>query len=194
MKFVKSFFVIAVLLATPVGAADNKAGWHAYQSGDYQNALREFQPRAEKGDPPAQTMLGMMYENGHGVPQNYKIAFNWYRKAAEQGNPHAQFKLGLMYTKGQGIPQDDKLAVQWYRKAAEQGHDSAHHYLGLKYGNGQGVPQDYVTAHMWANISAANGNKPRLRDWIAARMTSDQLAEAQRRARVCMASDYKNCD
>ncbi len=29
--------------------------------------------------------LGVMYERGHGVPQEYARAVKWYRKAAEQG-------------------------------------------------------------------------------------------------------------
>jgi TPR repeat protein len=135
-----------------------------------------------------------MYKYGRGVPQDGKLAVQWYREAANQSHAHAQYILGVMYYNGQGVPRDYKLAVQWYRKAAERGHEYAQINLGGMYDRGQGVPQDSVTAHMWANISAANGNKPLMRDRLAARMTSDQLAEAQRRARVCMASDYKNCD
>ena len=158
MRFLKSFFVIAVLLATPVGAADFNTGVNAYLSGDYQTVLKEWQPLAEQGHAGAQNNLGWMYNNGQGVSQDYKLAVQWYRKAAERGHEYAQINLGGMYDRGEGVPQDS------------------------------------VTAHMWANISAANGAAPRLRDRIAARMTSDQLAEAQRRARVCRASDYKKCD
>ena len=64
------------------------------------------------------------------------------------------------------------------------------------YGEGRGVSQDYVTAHMWSNIVAANGDElgRENRDIIANRMTPDAIAEAQRRARACMASDYQDCD
>ena len=52
-------------------------------------------------------------------------------------------------------------------------------------GNGQGVTQDYVQAHMWFNLAAAQGDEiPRKnRDAVAERMTSEQIAEAQRLAR-----------
>jgi len=41
---------------------------------------------AERGDAEAQDILGNMYYNGQGVPQDYKEAARWYRKAAEQGD------------------------------------------------------------------------------------------------------------
>jgi TPR repeat protein len=58
-------------------------------------------------------------------------------------------------------------------------------YLGVLYANGQGVPQDYVLAHMWVNLSAAQGYEEAKNggDVIAKRMTSEQIAEAQRLAR-----------
>ena len=31
-----------------------------------------------------------MYDNGQGVPQDYKQAVKWYTKAAEQGDADAQ--------------------------------------------------------------------------------------------------------
>jgi TPR repeat protein len=77
MKFVKSCFVIAVLLATPVGAADFNAGLRAYQSGDYQTALKEWQTLAEQGLARAQFGLSMRYINGQGVLQDYVTAHMW---------------------------------------------------------------------------------------------------------------------
>ena len=90
--------------------------------------------------------------------------------------------------------QDHAEAVKWYRLAAEQGLAEAQLNLGRKYGLGEGVPLNIVRAHMWANIAAANGGAASLRDAIAENMTSAQIAEAQRLARICMASDYQDCD
>jgi uncharacterized protein len=51
--------------------------------------------------------------------------------------------------------------------------------------DGNGVLQDYVLAHMWLNLAAAQGDKDaaKQRDELAAKMTPDQIAEAQRLAR-----------
>ena len=40
---------------------------------------------AERGQGLAQFKLGVMYDNGEGVPEDDKQAVKWYRLAAEQG-------------------------------------------------------------------------------------------------------------
>ena len=60
---------------------------------------------AEGGDKIAQYNLGVMYENGRGVPQDYKEAVKWYTKCAEQGAADAQYNLGVMYANGREVPQ-----------------------------------------------------------------------------------------
>ena len=81
----------------------------------------------------AQYNLGLMYDNGEGVPQDYAEAVKWYRLAAEQGHAKAQYNLGLMYDNGEGVPQDYAEAVKWYRLAAEQGDAAAQTNLGCMY-------------------------------------------------------------
>ena len=75
--------------------------------------------------------------------------------------------------------------MSWNRKAAERGDAPAQGLLGVQYGSGEGVPQDYVIAHMWFNLAAAQGLKEGVtgREWVAALMTSTQIAEAQKLAR-----------
>ena len=97
--------------------------------------------------------------------------------------------MGDAYSFGYGVPQDYAEAAEWYRKTAEQGETKAQNSLGISYWRGQGVAQDYIQAHMFANLAAANftGEKRelsvKLRDGIAAKMTPEQIAEAQRLAR-----------
>jgi len=71
-------------------------GLTAYNSGDYATALREWKPLAEQGDVDAQYNLGLMYDNGRGVPQDDKTAVKWYRLAAEKGDASAQYNLSVM--------------------------------------------------------------------------------------------------
>ncbi len=71
-------------------AADFSKGLDAYNLGDFKTALAEWTPLAEAGHAYAQAILGKMYENGEGVPQDYKEAVKWYRLAAEQGQVNAQ--------------------------------------------------------------------------------------------------------
>ena len=148
-------------------------------------AVDWYRKAAEQGYAPAQTNLGIMYEYGQGVVKDYGYAITWYRKAAEQGYALAQSNLGTMYLYGQGVAKDDGQAVIWYQKAADQGNGHSQDVLGSMYYFGQGVPENYVIAHKWFNLAAARGakNAADLRDSVATKMTSEQIAEAQRLAR-----------
>jgi uncharacterized protein len=75
---------------------------------------------AMRGDAGAQTRLGLMYERGIGVPQNYALAAKWYHRAAEQGDVRAQYHLGVLFNKGFGVPTDFLLAYKWLNLAASR--------------------------------------------------------------------------
>ena len=180
---------ILISLAAPAWAGILEA-YLAFERGDYETALREFRPLAEQGHANAQYNLGLMYDEGRGVPQDYAEAVKWYRKAAEQGTARAQANLGTMYANGHGVPRDYGEAVKLYKKAAEQGNAVALNNLGFMYDNGRGVPQDYVQAHMWFNLAVSNlaagadRDKAVLyRDIAAGFLNRAQIAEAPRRAR-----------
>ena len=92
---------VAVLLGSAgmSWSADFQKGFDAYLSGDFATALREWEPLAEQGDADAQYTLGVMYDNGDGVPQNYKTALKWYTLAAEQGYARAQRQVEKLQEK-----------------------------------------------------------------------------------------------
>ena len=142
--------------AAPTSGLQN--GERALLAGGYRTALALLKPLAVQGNPVAQNLVGVMYDNGQGVPQDYAQAVVWFRKAATQGFAVAEDNLGLMYYKGQGVPQDYAQAVAWYRKAAEQANADAQNSLGWMYDNGQGVPQDYSQAVAWYRKAAEQAN------------------------------------
>ena len=109
---------------------------------------------AEQGNPYAQNDLGVMYEGGERVTQDYEKAVFWYQRAAEQGYDVAQSNLGNMYDRGDGVAQDYQKAAEWYQRAAEQGYAQAQYNLGWLYYYGEGVPQDYQKAAEWYQKAA----------------------------------------
>jgi len=156
--FVPSFLniVLTIMLMGSVIAGPLEDAWTAYERGEYATALRIWRPRAERGVAVAQNNLGLMYYNGQGVPQDYGEAAKWYRLAAEQGNATAQSNLASMYY------------------------------------SGEGVPQDYIQAYIWVSVAASRfppsakedrEQAARHRDIVASKMTSAQIAEAQKRVR-----------
>lgn len=50
--------------------------------------------------------LGVMYNNGEGVPQDFREAVNWFYRAASLGYAPAQSSLGIKFEKGQGVKRD----------------------------------------------------------------------------------------
>ena len=91
---------------------------------------------------------------------------------------------------------DYATAVRGFLVHAEQGDASAQYNLGLMYANGRGVLKDSVLAHMWSNIAGANGNEAarELRDSLERDMTRAEVSRATELARVCMTSDYQDCE
>lgn len=81
--------------------------------------------KARNGDPIAQFDLGMMYDNGDGVPKDAARAVEWWLKAAAQGYADAQHNLGLAYSTGEGVTRDRVRAYAWFNLAAAQGDMSA---------------------------------------------------------------------
>jgi TPR repeat protein len=150
-------------------------------------AVRWYRNAADQGYAEAQCDLGYCYANGTGIETNYVEAVKWYRMAANQGNANAQSQLGYCYQDGQGVPKDFDEAYKWFNLASAQpGHSydmaGTTFLMGAACYSGDGVPLDYVQAYKWYNLASALGNKSAAacRDALAALMTPDQIAEAQK--------------
>ena len=120
----KIFYLALTLLlgsASMSWSADIQKGLTAAQRGDFATALRELTPLAEQGDAIAQAGLGMMYQKGKGVSQDYKTAVKWFRLSAEQGYAIAQAGLGGMYGQGKGVIKDSVYAHMWGNIASSNG-------------------------------------------------------------------------
>jgi TPR repeat protein len=163
---------------------------------DYSEAAKWYRRAALQGDAEAQNNLGVLYQNGQGVTQDFSEAAEWYRLAAAQGDSDAQTNLGALFETGQGVTQDQAEAVRLYRIAAGAGYGKAQLKLALNYTLGIGIPADITAAHMWAEIATISGVDfgSETLNAIAGAMTSQQIVEAQRRARACMESNYQDCD
>ena len=88
------------------------------------------------------THLGVCYEYGDGVEQNWERAVHWFREAAESGVSVAMADLGYCYEKGCGVEQSWEQAFSWYRRGAECGYPVSMSNLGLCYKRGYGVDQN----------------------------------------------------
>ena len=150
-----ALLVLALLGAQAAEAQTFENASAAYRRGDYAVAFESFRDLAAQGHADAQALVGHMYAEGRGVPQDDTEAVRWYRQAAEQGNAHAQYYLGIMYAGGRGVPQDYVQAHKWINLAAARSSAS----------------------DQWREDAVQT------RDDVASTMTTVQIAEAQRLAR-----------
>ena len=158
---------------------------------DLEAAATWYRKAADQGLARAQWLLGRMYENGEGVPQDIAKAAKWHSLSADQGSRSEQTTLGFFYMDAPEFPQHEALSAKWYLRAAEQGGGFAQYTLGFMYSEGFGVSPDLVQAHKWWSVARANDdNTPEVQedcaenlDLLAAKMTPEQLVEAQRLAR-----------
>jgi hypothetical protein len=109
------------LIAAVPAFADFQTGLDAYQKGDYVGAAKEWRPLAEGGSAAAQLNIGLLYLDGHGVPQDYGEAVMWLRRSAEQDNTEAQHELGALYGTGKGVKRDYVQAFKWMNLCAAKG-------------------------------------------------------------------------
>ncbi len=109
---------LVLLPASSAGADQLQDGMDAYFKGNNTQAISLLRPLAEQGHADAQYHLGVMYQRGQGLKQDYTQAALWYRKAAQQGNTMAQAGLSNLYVTGRGVSQNYVLGYMWINLAA----------------------------------------------------------------------------
>jgi len=114
-----------LILTSGAHAGAWEDGYADYQRKDYAAAVAKWRGVAQSGNREAQSLVGIMYFQGQGVPQDYPQAIKWLHMAAAQGEPKAMFKLGSMYANGQGFTRDHQRAAMWFVMAAESGNPKA---------------------------------------------------------------------
>ena len=93
----------------------------AFQRGFYLTAMELALPRAQLGDPAAQTLVAELFAAGLGVARNMDEAAFWYAQAAESGDASAQFKYGVMLLEGRHVKADPAKAEELMKMAADAG-------------------------------------------------------------------------
>ena len=92
-----------------------------------------FSRSAELGLSEAMNYLGVMYQRGENVMQNYKTAADWYSKAiqADNGNALAAHNLGCLHYFGNGVPQNMDKAFELFQTSINLGRNKRH----VRYAN-----------------------------------------------------------
>jgi uncharacterized protein len=152
---------VATTPAAP-GAANGNApdlAFGAFQRGQYITAFGLATQRAlDKKDPKSMTLLGELYANGLGVPQDDNKAAEWYQLAAARGDASAIFALAMFSLQGRAGPRDRQKSAKLMADAAKLGHPIAAYNLALLYIEGQLFPQNFSHAAELLRVAADAGN------------------------------------
>lgn len=100
----------------------------------------------ENGSLEAANNLGLMYEMGDGVIQDYYKAAQLYAQATAKDNPIAHFNLGRLYYQGTGVNESDELALQHFKYAFNDNPDALY-FAGRIYLESEEVAKDLNKAY-----------------------------------------------
>ena len=133
--------------------ADVKAGVDDWTAGDFDAAVKEWKPLAQRGDPDAQFNLAQAYKLGRGVPENLEKAKELYGKAAASGHVQAADIYGLL------LFQDGERekAMPFIKASAARGDPRAQYILGVACFNGDLVKKDWVRAYALVSLAHQAG-------------------------------------
>jgi TPR repeat protein len=102
-----------LMAAVPANAAQPglAAVVEAWEAGDWPQARARLRPLALRGDPAAETLLGVMAARGLGAPADKAVAAAWYLRAARSGHVPARLALADAYRRGEGLPRNPARAA-----------------------------------------------------------------------------------
>ncbi len=135
-----------LVLAAPAGRAEepnldeivrnpvigNYKGYAEFKMANYATARMIWEALAERGNAEANFNLGILYEDGLGVPKDMARALQYFERSAESGNQRAQYRLGLLYSAGGTVPLDPARSRKWLGAAAAQGDTDAAKLLAMR--------------------------------------------------------------
>lgn len=128
-------------------------GLQLYKNKHYEDAFKIWEPIAKQGHTAAQCNLGLIYQDGLGINQDYSKSIEWYLKAAKQRHAIAQCNLALIYER-KGAYRNLSEAIKWFTMSAEQGHIPAQFNLAGLYE----AENNYSAALKWYEKAANQGD------------------------------------
>jgi len=121
-----------------------------------QSAIAYLLSAADLNNVEAMNKLGLMYDNGIGVKQDYLIAFDWYRKAIQTETTNIKNMTFLDNNNDLKEIQYPELFLGLL-KDAENGNAESQHKVAINYDSGALIPRNFDKALFWFK-QAANNN------------------------------------
>jgi TPR repeat protein len=127
----RTFAILLPLAALTLGGCtDIGKAKDAYRAADYAQSRAEAEKLANLGFPEGKTLLGQMYMEGRGFPQNYKKGMELFRAAAVEDYQPALINIGEAYREGTGVPRSYVQSKTYFERAIALGSVEAYAHLG----------------------------------------------------------------
>lgn len=127
-----------------------------YDECNYSEAMKLYLRAYELGNYNATVDIGLLYENGYGVPKNVKEAKKWYSIGVNNDIPYAFYNYAVCLFRDED---KYKEAMEYYLKADSLGVVQAANSIGVMYNDGIGVEQNYKIAKEWFLKAAKNNDE-----------------------------------
>lgn len=132
-------------------------GWEFHNRGDDLRARTWLGKSAERENPFAAYLLGLLQPAQAPTVPNAALQIDWMRRAADAGLAEAQFEMALRNAQGKAGPIDLAEARRWYSRAAEQLYVPALCNLATMEMQGGGGPADLAVAEQHFRAAANAG-------------------------------------
>jgi hypothetical protein len=126
---------------------------------DHDKAFKLFSELFELGYDGVEFYMGLYYQEGLAVEQDYGQAHHYYLIGAEKDDMYCCNQLGVLYAKGLGVEKNPQKALEYYKKAAELGDDLAYTNVGWMYESGDLGEADMDAAAIWYARGSEAGKK-----------------------------------
>ncbi len=112
----------------------------------------------ERDDDSSRCLLGNLYEEGMGRPQDVHKAAELYQAAASHNFPMGLRNMGRIYILGRGVEQNSPKAGEYMLKAAQLGDAKAQYYCGVMHEEGNGLYKNMKLAVDFYEKAAKKGD------------------------------------
>ncbi|MGB6222290.1 tetratricopeptide repeat protein [Haloferula sp.] len=123
-----------------------RSGFRLLKSGLNEQAFKEFNIAANRGELTAYMALGVMHRDGLGTPENLKLAKANFKKAYDKGNTAARDELVFLRFAAPETPEEFSTARTRLEKYARNGMAVAQLRLGMAHLTGYGYTADATKA------------------------------------------------
>ncbi len=160
----KNKLIMAIIVFTLVGCSTNEVTSNKSANierskhiGD-ESSLAKGKRACSEGSSVSCFYLGLKYEEGIEVKQDYVMANRFYGKACDDGLSISCYNLGNNFQNAKGLAQSSFMANKYYKKACDAGIAKGCTNLGINLYKGLGIGQDIIKAKKFFRLACDKGD------------------------------------